>query len=92
MQNRIYTRQTKQQHATTHTPFHNPFTPTMAASNYTQTTHPSTTFVESAGGILFDPTTREICLLHHRARAQRLLPKGRRNVGESRARAAVREV
>jgi len=64
----------------------------MAASNYTQTNHPSPTFVESAGGILFNPTTREICLLHHRARAQHLLPKGRRNVGESRARAAVREV
>lgn len=64
----------------------------MATSKYKTSQHPSTAFVESAGGILFNPVERRICILHYHRNNEHLLPKGRRNVGESRAAAAVREV
>ncbi|EME76934.1 uncharacterized protein MYCFIDRAFT_122736, partial [Pseudocercospora fijiensis CIRAD86] len=48
-------------------------------------------FVESAGTILFRLSTRQICLVKHHKRNEYLLPKGRRNVGESRQETAVRE-
>ncbi|SMR46995.1 unnamed protein product [Zymoseptoria tritici ST99CH_1A5] len=53
--------------------------------------YPSTHFVESAGTVLFDLSTRQICLLHHISSNEYLLPKGRRNLGESRPDAAIRE-
>jgi len=49
-------------------------------------------FVESAGAIVFNLQTKQICVIHHRTKNEYLLPKGRRNVGESRIQAAVREV
>ena len=48
-------------------------------------------FVESAGTILFRLSTREICVLHMLQRDEYILPKGRRNVGESRQATAIRE-
>ncbi|WYZ44147.1 hypothetical protein EsH8_VII_000583 [Colletotrichum jinshuiense] len=66
----------------------------MATSNFVIRQYPSETFVESCGAIVFDmsedPT--KVCLLHHLARDEWLLAKGRRNCGESRHEAAVREV
>lgn len=62
----------------------------MAASNFSTTQYASSDFVESCGGVLFSQATRKVCILHRRN--EYILPKGRRNVGESRARAAVREV
>ena len=66
----------------------------MATSSYSTTQYPSDRFVESAGAILFDTTSapRKACLLHYLAKDEWLLPKGRRNLGESRHDAAVREV
>lgn len=63
----------------------------MAPSNFKVTQHTSSTFIESAGVVLIDPKTKRVCLLHHKARDEWSLPKGRRNVGESRAAAASRE-
>jgi 8-oxo-dGTP pyrophosphatase MutT (NUDIX family) len=53
---------------------------------------PSSAFVESAGAIPFCLSTRQICILHHRRRNEYLLAKGRRNCGEHRREAALREV
>jgi len=47
-------------------------------------------FVESAGAVVFK--SQQICLIHHRIKNEYLLPKGRRNCGESRIQAAIREV
>lgn len=52
----------------------------------------SAAFVESAGAILFRLSTREVCVLHLRKRNEYILAKGRRNCGESRRDAALREV
>ncbi|KAK0993611.1 hypothetical protein LTR91_007966 [Friedmanniomyces endolithicus] len=60
-------------------------TPSMA------TQYTAEQFVESAGAILFKLSTRQICLVHRLSTGEWLLPKGRRNVGESRAEAAIRE-
>jgi 8-oxo-dGTP pyrophosphatase MutT (NUDIX family) len=49
-------------------------------------------FVESAGAVLFKLSTQQICLVHHKSSNKWLLPKGRRNIGENRHDAAVREV
>ena len=49
-------------------------------------------FVESAGAIVFNAQNQRILLIHHRNKNEYLLPKGRRNCGESRIQAAVREV
>lgn len=49
-------------------------------------------FVESAGAIVFNFSTRQICLIYNAAKNEYLLPKGRRNCSESRANAALREV
>lgn len=48
-------------------------------------------FVESAGAVLIKVSTRQICLVYHQARGEWLLAKGRRNIGESRQAAALRE-
>src|SRR5271155_1732678 len=47
-------------------------------------------FVESAGAVVFK--SQQICLIHHRVKNEYLLPKGRRNCGESRIQAVIREV
>ena len=47
--------------------------------------------VESAGTIFFHLSTHEVCLLHLVPRDEYILPKGRRNLGESRQEAALRE-
>ena len=64
----------------------------MASSHFQTTQHTSSQFVESAGAILFRLSTKEICLLHLLPRNEYLLPKGRRNMGETRQQAALREV
>ncbi|KAK4539221.1 hypothetical protein LTR36_000876 [Oleoguttula mirabilis] len=48
-------------------------------------------FVESAGVVLIHKSSRKVCLIHHRHEDQWLLPKGRRNLAESREEAATRE-
>lgn len=61
----------------------------MAASRFETTQYPCASFTESAGTVLFDPQTHQICLL--RFQDEYILPKGRRNIGETRPEAAVRE-
>ncbi|KAG8529857.1 uncharacterized protein KY384_005338 [Bacidia gigantensis] len=64
----------------------------MASSQFRSTQHNSEQLVESAGAILFQLSTKRICLLHLVARDEYVLAKGRRNIGESRQQAAIREV
>ncbi|KAK4225980.1 hypothetical protein QBC38DRAFT_249182 [Podospora fimiseda] len=63
----------------------------MAASRFETETYAADRFVESAGTILFRLSTREVCILHLLRRDEYILPKGRRNLGESRQTTAVRE-
>lgn len=63
----------------------------MAASKFSTTLYLSSNFVESAGMILFKLSTRQVCLIHYTKRNEWLLAKGRRDIGESREKAAVRE-
>ena len=63
----------------------------MAAPDAQTRQYTGTDFVESAGAILFETSTRKICLLQSREKSEWLLPKGRRNVGETRQTAALRE-
>lgn len=63
----------------------------MAASRYETEMYTSEQFVESAGTILFRLSTCEICVLHLLRCDEYVLPKGRRNLGESRRNAASRE-
>ena len=63
----------------------------MAASNFRTAQYAAENFVESAGAILFKVSTKQICLLHYERKDEWLLPKGRRNVGESRYNTALRE-
>ena len=64
----------------------------MATSPFPTTQHTSEHIVESAGAVLFRLSTHEICLLHLLSRDEYLLPKGRRNIGETIHQAAIREV
>ncbi|KAK7402489.1 hypothetical protein QQX98_011767 [Neonectria punicea] len=72
----------------------------MAASKFPNTQYTSEQFVESNGTILFDFSghTNKVCLLRYssspgnQTTGERLLAKGRRNCGESRGAAALREV
>jgi 8-oxo-dGTP pyrophosphatase MutT (NUDIX family) len=66
----------------------------MATSKYPTSQYTSEEFVESSGAILFDlsPKKIEVCLIHYIANDEWLLAKGRRNCGESRQEAALREV
>ena len=64
----------------------------MAASSFPTVQYTSENFVESAGIIPFLLAKKQICLLHYPARNEWLLAKGRRNCGESRHQAALREV
>lgn len=67
----------------------------MAASRYPTTQYLAGNFVISAGSVLFrikQPTRQlEICILHQLTRDEWLLPKGRKDRGESIEEAAVRE-
>lgn len=49
-------------------------------------------FVESAGAIISHCKSKRACLLHHLAKGEWLLPKGRRNAHESRQEKVLREV
>ncbi|KAJ5718225.1 hypothetical protein N7488_003871 [Penicillium malachiteum] len=66
----------------------------MATSPNFTTQYTSEQFVESSGAILFDlPDSQKktVCLIHYHAKNEWLLAKGRRNCGESRQEAALRE-
>ena len=63
----------------------------MAARDLNTIQYTSEDFVESAGAVLTKLSTRQICIVHHRKRDEYLLAKGRRNIGESRHTAAIRE-
>jgi 8-oxo-dGTP pyrophosphatase MutT (NUDIX family) len=67
----------------------------MATSPYSTTQYTSEQFVESCGAILFDLSdsqNKKVCLIYHHAGNEWLFAKGRRNCGESRHKAALREV
>ena len=66
----------------------------MAASKYNTSQFTSEEFVESSGAVLFDlsPAKSKVCLIHYIAEDEWLLAKGRRNCGETRQEAALREV
>ena len=64
----------------------------MANSPFPTSQYTSAQFVESAGAVLFRVSTREIYLLYLSEHNEYVLPKGRRNCGESTRETAVREV
>ncbi|KAF2630904.1 hypothetical protein BU25DRAFT_251966 [Macroventuria anomochaeta] len=64
----------------------------MASSKHPTTQYASDKFVESCGAILFDFAERKVCLVKYIPTNEWLLPKGRRNCGEARETAALREV
>ncbi|KAJ5106219.1 hypothetical protein N7456_002894 [Penicillium angulare] len=67
----------------------------MATSPNTTIQYTSEQFVESSGAILFDLSNNQnktVCLIHYHSKNEWLLAKGRRNCGESRQEAALREV
>ena len=64
----------------------------MATSLFPTTLYSSEEYVESAGAILFkNISKRQVCILRKINSSKWLLPKGRRNWGESRHEAALRE-
>ncbi|KAI8936486.1 hypothetical protein NX059_006891 [Plenodomus lindquistii] len=70
----------------------------MAQSIFPTHQYPSTHFVESSGAILFQlphlhhTTETKVCLINLLSENEYLLPKGRRNINESRKECALREV
>ncbi len=64
----------------------------MTFSQFPTTQYSSSELVESAGAILFHQSTKRVCLLHLIFSGEYLFAKGRRNCGESRLAAALREV
>ncbi|KAL1624705.1 hypothetical protein SLS56_007681 [Neofusicoccum ribis] len=64
----------------------------MAASSFPTKQCTAEQFVESAGAVLFDESMSRVCLIHFIQYDEWLLAKGRRNCGESRHDAALREV
>lgn len=64
----------------------------MAASTFPSEQYMSEDFVESAGAILFKLSTKQVLVSHQHEWDQYLLAKGRRNIGESRHAAALREL
>ncbi|KAF3065675.1 hypothetical protein CFAM422_009547 [Trichoderma lentiforme] len=64
----------------------------MAESRFVSEQYTSENFVESAGGVLFRLSSREICVLHLLERDEYVLAKGRRNCGETRRETALREI
>lgn len=66
----------------------------MAKSSFKTHQYPTPTFVESCGAIMFHLSASsppKVCLLNYLRKNEYLLPKGRRNLGESRCAAALRE-
>lgn len=63
----------------------------MATSRFETEMYAAEKFVESAGTVLLRLSTREVCILHLLHRDEYVLPKGRRNLGESRQTTAIRE-
>jgi ADP-ribose pyrophosphatase YjhB (NUDIX family) len=64
----------------------------MASSRFQSEQYFSESFVESAGAVLFRLSTQQICILRLHDRNEYVLPKGRRNCGETRQAAVLREV
>lgn len=64
----------------------------MAASKWQTSQYTASEYVESVGAIAFNLSARTVCLIHHAKRDEWLLAKGRRNLGETRQVAAVREI
>lgn len=64
----------------------------MAVSPFPQKQFTAEQFVESAGAVLFDKSLTHVCLIHYLHANEWYLAKGRRNCGESRCDAALREV
>ena len=64
----------------------------MASSKFESEQYTSEAFVESVGAVLFRLSTKEVCVLHLLKKNEYVLAKGRRNCGESRQQAAVREI
>ncbi|KAI1638088.1 NUDIX domain-containing protein [Biscogniauxia mediterranea] len=68
----------------------------MAACRWDRTLYTSDQFVEACGAVVFssaaDNQDMSVCLLYHGGADEWLLPKGRRNCGETRPAAALREV
>jgi len=62
----------------------------MATSNFRTEQYSAEQFVESVGAIAIKVSTREVCLVSYAG--EWMLAKGRRNVNESRSRAALREM
>ncbi|KAH6621110.1 hypothetical protein B0J18DRAFT_217528 [Chaetomium sp. MPI-SDFR-AT-0129] len=64
----------------------------MATSRFKTEMYTADKFVESAGTVLLRLSTREVCILRTLLyRDEYILPKGRRNLGESRQTTAIRE-
>ncbi|KAJ5909046.1 hypothetical protein N7495_001728 [Penicillium taxi] len=63
----------------------------MAASRFQTEMYAAEKLVESAGTVLFRLSTREVCILRLLHRDEYILPKGRRNLRESRPVTAIRE-
>ena len=64
----------------------------MATSRFESEQYTSEAFVESVGAVLFQLSNWEVCVLHLLKRDEYVLAKGRRNCGESRKDAAIREL
>lgn len=64
----------------------------MAESRFESEQYLSEAFVESVGAVLFRLSSREVCVLRHLERNEHVLAKKRRNCGETRRDAAVREI
>jgi 8-oxo-dGTP pyrophosphatase MutT (NUDIX family) len=66
----------------------------MAKSTFNTRQYTSEYFVESCGAVLFDLTSpqKEVCLIQDLRNNEWYLAKGRRNQGESRQSAALREI
>ncbi|KAF2131524.1 hypothetical protein P153DRAFT_383623 [Dothidotthia symphoricarpi CBS 119687] len=67
----------------------------MAQSNFPTRQLSSDQFVESCGTILFDrsdPQSKRVCLVNLVEKDEWMLAKGRRNIGETRKDAALREI
>lgn len=63
----------------------------MSTSKWQTSQYTAADYVESVGAIAFDLAQRTVCLVHYPKRNEWLLAKGRRNLGETRQHAAMRE-
>ena len=64
----------------------------MAVSDFPTVQYSAEHFVESAGAILLKLSSWEVCIVERIDKQDSVLPKGRRNIGESRSNTALREV